>query len=422
MVGIQRDEAVNVCLLQPAFTFTDPVTAHGYAHEWYRWSVNLGGFTPPAAPPAIGFRRALEFAGTFPPSGTGTSAGSLWYENVGSADSLDLLHQPNPRDFEANALILGAYAVQAGARLNSALANLYGAGFSVVYQLGEATADGLLYAGREWVYEPLDATGRFVMKSYETGIEALGEVGGSIIFHTGNVVSEIGEKAGNLWDATLDHARDAANAFDPDYATTSPMLSPVFRFRLRAGNAAPAASGEQAIAASSANQPPYLWLHVNIPEKAGFMIFDFAVTGDPREDRIVCAINEVNVFSLAGKFAPAGVPSSTELIDVSAYAGQSVELFFGLTGGTAVECETVIDSIRFVTMPDPKIGIAASGVNVAVKWPAAATGWTLEATDSLTAPNWQPVSLNGVTVESGVATLEQPASGSRSFYRLRRNP
>ena len=116
MVGVQRPEAVNVALLKPAFTFANPIAAHGYAHEWYRWSVDLGSFTPAAAPPAIGYRLSRDYVAAFPPSGTGKTAGGLWYENLGTTDALDLFNQPDPEDFEANAIVLNAYAVQAGAK------------------------------------------------------------------------------------------------------------------------------------------------------------------------------------------------------------------------------------------------------------------------------------------------------------------
>lgn len=74
-------------------------------------------------------------------------------------------------------------------------------------------------------------------------------------------------------------------------------------------------------------------------------------------------------------------------------------------------------------MPQPKIGIVDAAPNLLLKWPAAATGWVLEATDSLALPNWQPVPMAaGVTVDSGVVTFQQPKSGAQKFYRLRRTP
>jgi hypothetical protein len=81
-----------------------------------------------------------------------------------------------------------------------------------------------------------------------------------------------------------------------------------------------------------------------------------------------------------------------------------------------------VDGIRFITIPEPKVGVAADGQNVAIKWPAAAVGWVLETSGTLEPDSWRLVPMTGVTVESGVATLEQPVSGPRRFYRLRRSP
>jgi hypothetical protein len=153
------------------------------------------------------------------------------------------------------------------------------------------------------------------------------------------------------------------------------------------------------------------------------MAFDFAVTGDPQDDRIACAINDQNVFTLPAKFAPDGQPVSTDMIDVSAYAGQSVELFFGLTGGTSTNCEVAIDGVRFITIPPPRVALGVVGTNVAIKWPAAATGWVLETSVSLLPGSWQAVPTDtGVTADKGVATLGLPKTGPKGFYRLRRTP
>jgi len=230
-------------------------------------------------------------------------------------------------------------------------------------------------------------------------------------------------KVGNLVDATQDFAKNAINSVSPDSIQLGPVTIPFFRIRLQTQPVAQGAGLRTALAAAVApGQPAYAWLTIHVPADAGFLAFDFTVTGQPAEDRIVCAINDVNVFSLAGKFAPAGVPSSTDLIDVSAYAGQSIELFFGLAGGTSVNCEAAIDGIRFITMPNPKVGVVMNGPNIAVKWPAAASGWTLESSETLEPGIWQPVPTTAAQVDQGVATIEQPANVPKRFYRLRRNP
>ena len=109
------------------------------------------------------------------------------------------------------------------------------------------------------------------------------------------------------------------------------------------------------------------------------------------------------------------------MIDVSAFAGQDIELLFGLAGGTSTNCEVAIDGVRFITVPQPKIGIVDAGPNILLKWPAAATGWILEETSSLAPANWRPVVMEpGVTVDSGVVTFQQAKASEQKFFRLRR--
>ena len=422
MVGVQRPQAVNVCLLKPAFSLMNPIDAHGYAHSWYRDSVNLAG-SPTPVPPAIGYRLSREFAQTFPPTGTGTSAGSVWYENVNTPDPLDLVNQPNPQDYECNAFILSAYAVLSGVKITSELAAAYEVEKARVIQAGVAAGNALINAGNRYIYQPLDSVGRAVLDGYEAGMNMVSNAGRTFIYKSGVVVSETREKIGNLWDATQDYARDFANSLNADYSAPGSLILPGSVYRLQSKPAPALAGFTDATAAQiPAGVPAYMWMTVNVPANAGMMAFDFTVTGDPLNDRIVCAVNDQNVFSLAAKFVPDGVPGSSELIDVSPYAGQSMELFFGLAGGTSTNCEVAIDGIRFITLPTPKVGIANAGPNGAVKWPAAATGWVLEYSDTLAPDGWQPMAMTAATVDQGVATVEEPVSGPKRFYRLRRGP
>lgn len=260
------------------------------------------------------------------------------------------------------------------------------------------------------------------MNGYMAGIEVAGDIRAAVIHKTGHVATETKEKVGDLIDATQDFAHNAINSVSPDSIQFGRLTIPFIRIRLMTQAAPQFAGIRSGLAAGVVGQPAYAWMTMHVPADAGFLAFDFTVTGQPNEDRIVCAINDQNVFNLPAKFAPDNVPSSTDLIDVSAFAGEDIELFFGLAGGTSTNCEAAIDGIRFVTMPTPKVGVVMSGPNLAVKWPAAASEWMLESTDSLTAPDWQPVPMTGVTVESGVATVEQLVSGPQKFFRLRRNP
>ena len=78
---------------------------------------------------------------------------------------------------------------------------------------------------------------------------------------------------------------------------------------------------------------------------------------------------------------------------------------------------------RFITVPTPKMAVGVAGGTASVKWPAAASGWTLESSDTLAPGSWQTVPVgSGVSLDSGVATLLDPISLPKKFYRLRKNP
>ena len=397
--GLQRQDAVNVCLLKPAVFYSriNPLAtldaAHAYSHEWH-----LDSVTPTGIAPAISWKLSLEAGATFPPAGSGRNAGALWLENLATFDPLDQFQVPTPTNYDCNLLILSAFLAPSGAR---------------------AAAQDALVAT-----QIADATGRLVMASYETGLQLVGEAGGTVIHKSQQVFTETKEKVGQLWDAALDRAANVLDSVGPDSQLVGPLSAAVPSMQLITQPApAPLFGARNLAGAGATNQPGYAWMTVNVPANAGLMAFDFTVTGEPADDCMACAVNGQNVFTLPARFAPDGSPVSTDMIDISAYAGQSVELFFGLVGGTSTSCAVAVDGIRFITIPQPKVGLAVSGSSVAVKWPAAAVGWVLESTDSLAQPNWLAVPVNtGVVVDSGVATLVQPVSEAIRFFRLRRNP
>ena len=401
--GIQHEEAVNVCLLAPTVSQSAVTwpwggldTAHAYAHLWYRNTISPSG---PA--PVVGFGSSKWIAPTFPP--TSPANGSVWYENLATTDPLDLTSDPS---------VLAAIGIP--------ISNCSFPAFTVVPILAAGTASSLA-----------DATGNAVISGYHTGVQWVKGTASNVVHKVGAVTTEVGEKIGLGWDAAMDFESDVLNAVNQDLRIVSPLSSSVFKLLLRTQLApmAPTANGlaadgtQQAPAAPTAGQPAYAWITVAVPADAEMMAFDFTVTGDPVEDKIACAINDQNVFTLPAKFAPDGKPVSTDMIDVSAYAGQSIELFFGLAGGTSTNCQLAIDGLRFVTVPAPKVGVAITGTNAAVKWPAAASGWTLESSDTLAPGSWQTVPVgSGVSLDSGVATLLDPISSLKKFYRLRKNP
>ena len=424
-VGIQHEEAVNVCLVKAAeSTFYNAaygvpnfVAAHSYAHEWYRQSIIPATIYP--APP-MGFNRSFEKALTFPPTGSGATAGVLWTEKTATADPLDMTLNTNPCFGEATEQLTAAFAVQTGKNISEDVIGGVTIVTGQVVQTGEAAALGLANIANDYLVKPADAAGRAIVADYKTGMKVAVGIETTVVHKTGEVFTETKEKAGDIIDATHDYVANTTVSLNPDSVQIGFVTIPFLRIHLKT-RAAPQLAGKGNAPVSG--QPAYAWMTVHVPADAGLLAFDFTVTGQPAEDRIVCAINDQNVFNLPAKFAPDGVPSSTDLIDMSAFAGQDIELLFGLTGGTSTNCEAAIDGVRFITVPQPKIGIVDAAPNLLLKWPAAATGWVLEATDSLAPANWQPVPMAaGVAVDSGVVTFQQPKAGGQKFYRLKRAP
>jgi len=394
LVGVQHADAVNVCLLKQIkdYNLGDPaasvIFAHSYAHLFYRQTV-----VPTGTPPAVGFALSHEKSVNLPPSGTGLSHGSLWYEDVSTPAPLDLLHQPNPQPHEANAVIVAAMFAKTKAALNNARQN-------------------------------------GVLEGYETGIRWPGDIANTLITKTQKVAVSIKQKIGNFWDALSDTESDALNTISPDSQLNGSFIQPVFSMSF-SNQAAPApapfamkgVSVQDAAADAEAGGEASAWITVNVPADAGMMAFDFKVTGEPVDDEVVCAINGQNVFALPAMFTPNGVTVSTDMMDISAYAGQQIEVFFGLASGTSTDCVLEVDGLRFVTVPVPKLALEDLGANVRLDWPVAASGWVLETSETLAPGSWQLVTgLDQAVAQDGVASLMQAKASTMRFYRLRRTP
>jgi hypothetical protein len=61
--------------------------------------------------------------------------------------------------------------------------------------------------------------------------------------------------------------------------------------------------------------------------------------------------------------------------------------------------------------------VAASGPNVQISWPAAATGFQLQQASSLEPPDWSPVTQTP-TIANNRAIVVLPATGAEGFFRL----
>ncbi len=403
MVGIQRAQAVNVCLTTPAIAFENPIDAHAYAHLWYRNSAH-----PPFSP-RLGFPQSYERGGVLPPSGYGLAAGNLWFENLATPDLLDLSLDPNPTSLECNISIIGTYSIQTAATI------------------GKVPLDATLAAGGV-VIDVGTAAGNKILDTYQAGINWAGDLGGTAIIKTQQAYTTTKEKIGEGWDAAKDTASEIKNSLNPTRLIDGISRS-VFQIHLGGGGSSGGGSstGGYRVARNGTPTPtePGAWLSLAVPENTAMMQFDFTVNGPPVDDCIAAAVGGQNVFNLPARFAPAGEVQSTDLMDISAYAGQTVEFYFGLVGRTSTECELVVDGLRFVTIPQPPLVLENHDTTVSLHWPSAASGWRLEASDSLTAGSWQlvePSVPSALTTSGGVNRLEEARPLGRQFYRLHRVP
>jgi hypothetical protein len=80
------------------------------------------------------------------------------------------------------------------------------------------------------------------------------------------------------------------------------------------------------------------------------------------------------------------------------------------------------DVIVPVSVAPPTLGLTLTTDALTFTWPASATGFALEQTDSLTPPiDWHPVTNAPVQVD-GRQTLQLSQTNGTAFYRLRTTP
>ncbi len=150
------------------------------------------------------------------------------------------------------------------------------------------------------------------------------------------------------------------------------------------------------------------------------MAFDFAIFGDGKFDSLAFGINTTKVFSLEAKYAANGEFSTSPLIDVSAYAGSTNELFFGIMGGTSTNCEVQIEGIRFYTLATPTLAVTQSNGITQLSWPSTANGYVLETAENLGPPTgWLCPTCRrfGPEATSSPHTWSEPTR----FFRLRQH-
>jgi pimeloyl-ACP methyl ester carboxylesterase len=168
---------------------------------------------------------------------------------------------------------------------------------------------------------------------------------------------------------------------------------------------------------SANNTPAYAWIPLNVPSNVVSMSFDFMLQGNGNNDSFQVALNGTNILSLETILIQTNVTMNSGLINVSQYAGQQVELFLGIVGGTSTNAALTVSDFQFYSVPAPSLQGQLSGTNFILSWPVSASGYTLQTTTDLTQPNsWMAIT-NPVIVNFQY-TITNPVSGNRGFYRL----
>ena len=148
------------------------------------------------------------------------------------------------------------------------------------------------------------------------------------------------------------------------------------------------------------------------------MAFNFELQGNGNQDSFQVAMNSNNLMAVETVLIPTNVTMNSGMIDVSQYAGQQAELFFGIVGGTSTNASVTVSDIAFyVTLP-PLLQIQMARTNVVLTWPLSATGYVLQSANQLTPPvSWTTVTNVPNVVNLQYAVTNQISSGS-VFYRL----
>jgi len=168
------------------------------------------------------------------------------------------------------------------------------------------------------------------------------------------------------------------------------------------------------------NNPAYAWLSVNVPTNAALIQFDFALSGDGRDDFIVAGVNNTNIFALETRFIPQDTTLTSGAIDFSRYAGQTVELFFGVAGRTSTNASLTVDGIRFYSIQPPILSVSATAGQAVISWPVAASGYLLESATTLdNASNWNLVTNIPAMIDFENVITNAMDQAAR-FYRLKK--
>jgi hypothetical protein len=242
-----------------------------------------------------------------------------------------------------------------------------------------------------------------------------------VMFGAVNTLAGVGQSIGDVYVDIITSAAPVVS----DVAST---LTSEFFYSFRAvlnsasGSQTPMAlrNGPTPQDAGSGSEPPCVWLPIVVPTNAVVLSFDFTFTGSPGSDVLTTSIGGTNVFALEAQFIPQNQKLNSGSIPVANWAGKTVELFFGLVGGSSSNATVTIDAMRFYQLTPPRLSITTSGSKAVVSWPASAQDYVLESANSLIGTNQWSAVTNTQSTNALWIQMTNSVSGSAKFYRLKK--
>ena len=382
-VGDYHAGAVNVNLKRaPFYHGANVVALHGYAYDWYGKTV----LTPDAC--ILGNRISFERLGEaadLPTRSPWTKGTILFQDPSPFKPELDLIEPLTPAE------------------------------------LASLLAQKARTAAVQAYHSTVDAT-----------VGAMQTVGGAVVHLTEKMLNAVGVGDGPVvYLSTPDYTTPAYFSSNPLQPTLTPAWSygfdlntlPAISFNPQSAQSGIRTSNVRLTSEPSpgpTNTPAYVWMTVAVPPNTASLSFDFIYRGNGSNDSLAAGINGTNVFSLATRFMPVDVPLNSGALDVAQYAGQSVEMFFGVVGGTSTNASLTVDGIRFYQLVPPTLQVTKAGNQATVAWPISAPGFVLESTSSLAGTNqWESVT-NAPDVADFEFAVTNAIFGEARFFRLRK--
>ncbi len=99
--------------------------------------------------------------------------------------------------------------------------------------------------------------------------------------------------------------------------------------------------------------PAYAWVPITVPDDAAMMSFEFFFDGMGDDDWLSFGVGDELLFAIEGEYIDSNQLFSSGLLDISAWAGQDVELFFGLNSDGVIGGTVTIEGIEFYSVAEP---------------------------------------------------------------------